>query len=343
MDKVVSGNLLRDFEPAVNPPAEIDDISDVKPVDWVDNAKISDPDSVKPEDWDESAPLYIDDPTATKPDDWLDNEPLYINDPESVKPENWNEDEDGVWTPRKIPNPVCEEVSGCGKWTTPKIQNPLYKGKWTAPLIDNPAYKGPWQRRKIPNPSYYNDPTPCDFQPIYAVGFELWTLQNDILFDNIYLGHDEAAAFAFAKESWLPKFTLETQLEKAEREADDAKKMAEEASPIQGYIDYLSATILEILDDLTIDPVEASAKHSSILGPLLVTIVLIVYGLYKFMAKMAKKPASKGDSVASSNSVKIPLEDKTEQYLKENVSDSNVSPKLGSRKKTAQLSDSDAN
>ena len=31
----VSGNLLKDFEPAVNPPKEIDDPEDEQPDDWV--------------------------------------------------------------------------------------------------------------------------------------------------------------------------------------------------------------------------------------------------------------------------------------------------------------------
>lgn len=37
-ESVVSGSLLEDFEPAVNPPKEIDDPTDKKPSDWVDEA-----------------------------------------------------------------------------------------------------------------------------------------------------------------------------------------------------------------------------------------------------------------------------------------------------------------
>lgn len=42
-----TGSLLEDFEPAVNPSKEIDDPSDKKPEDWVDEQKISDPDAKK--------------------------------------------------------------------------------------------------------------------------------------------------------------------------------------------------------------------------------------------------------------------------------------------------------
>lgn len=82
--------------------------------------------------------------------------------------------------------------------------NPAYKGKCkfddisylkriltcdlnsgTAPLIDNPAYKGVWAPRKIPNPDYFEDNTPSKFEPIAGIGIELWTMQENILFDNV--------------------------------------------------------------------------------------------------------------------------------------------------------------
>ncbi len=46
---------------------EIDDPSDEKPADWVDEAQIKDPEAVKPDDWDESQPATIPDPNAEKP------------------------------------------------------------------------------------------------------------------------------------------------------------------------------------------------------------------------------------------------------------------------------------
>ena len=90
------GSLLEDFDPAVNPPKEIDDPEDKKPNDWVDEAKIPDPDAKKvgflslcgtfaeylqPDDWDEDAPYEITDEDAVKPEGWLDDEPTTIPDP----------------------------------------------------------------------------------------------------------------------------------------------------------------------------------------------------------------------------------------------------------------------
>jgi calnexin len=69
-------------------------------------------------------------------------------------------------------------------------------------LIDNPAYKGIWKPRKIPNPAYFEDKTPSNFEPMGAVGFEIWTMQNDILFDNIYIGHSIEDAEKLRKETF---------------------------------------------------------------------------------------------------------------------------------------------
>ena len=92
-----------------------------------------------------------------------------IPDPEAEKPEDWDDEEDGDWIPPMVPNPKCEEVSGCGKWERPTKKNPAYKGKWTPEYIDNPAYKGVWAPKKIANPDYFEDKTPANFEPMGAV------------------------------------------------------------------------------------------------------------------------------------------------------------------------------
>ena len=66
-----------------------------------------------------------------------------------------------------------------------------------------------WAPKKIPNPNYFEDKTPSNFEKIGALGFELWTLSSDILFDNIYVGHSEADALAFAKETFDVKHEIE--------------------------------------------------------------------------------------------------------------------------------------
>jgi len=203
-EEVKSGSLLEDFDPAINPPEQIDDPEDKKPADWVDEAKIPDSTAVKPDDWDEDAPPSIIDVNDKKPDIWLDYEPLEIPDPEAEKPSDWDDDLDGDWEPRKIPNPKC--VNGeCGTWKPRYITNPAYRGKWSPPLIDNPAYKGEWHPRQIPNPYYFVDNHPHNLEKMSALGIELWTMNDGILFDNFIISHNEEDIERFTSQTWVKR------------------------------------------------------------------------------------------------------------------------------------------
>uniref|UniRef100_A0A1I8M1P1 Uncharacterized protein n=1 Tax=Musca domestica TaxID=7370 RepID=A0A1I8M1P1_MUSDO len=196
------GSLLSEFTPPVNPPREIDDPEDKKPEDWDEREKIPDPTAQKPEDWDDDAPPQIPDPSAVMPDDWLEEEPEMIPDPSAQKPDDWDVDMDGEWEAPLVDNPVCEKVSGCGKWKAPLIANKEYKGKWRAPMIDNPNYRGKWSPRKIPNPDFFEDLTPFKMTPIGAVGIELWSMSNEILFDNIIITDDLDVAIDYAAKTF---------------------------------------------------------------------------------------------------------------------------------------------
>lgn len=196
------GTLLDSFTPPVNPPAEIDDPEDFKPSDWDEREKIPDPEAVKPEDWDEAAPRQILDESAVKPDGWLDDEPDMVHDPEAVRPEDWDDEMDGDWEAPLINNPACADAPGCGPWNKPMVENPAYKGKWFAPMIANPGYKGKWKPAMIPNPDYYFDAEPFKMTPIGGVGIELWTMSDNIYFDNLLITDDLSLADGFARETF---------------------------------------------------------------------------------------------------------------------------------------------
>lgn len=272
-----NGSLLEDFTPAINPAAEIDDPKDTKPEDWIDEARIADPEATKPEDWDEDAPFEIVDETAEKPADWLEDEPLTVPDPEAEKPEDWDDEEDGDWIPPQVPNPKCEEASGCGKWEPPMIKNPAYKGKWTAPFIDNPAYKGVWKPKKIKNPDYFEDKTPSNFEPMGAIGFEIWTMQSDITFDNIYLGHSIEDAAAFRAETFDVKHPLE--------EAEDAKSKPKPSEKPKSPSDlvFMDDPVTYIREKLDLfitlakkDPIEAIKFMPEVAGGIGGVVALVI-------------------------------------------------------------------
>jgi len=199
-----SGSLLTDMEPPVNPEKMIDDPEDKKPEDWDEREKIPDADATKPDDWDEDAPPMIEDPAAVKPSGWLDDAPALIPDPAAVRPEDWDDEEDGEWEAPQIDNPECK-AAGCGEWKPPSIKNSEFKGKWSAPLIANPLYKGIWAPRKIENPNFFEDTNPFAMKTIAAVGFELWSMQSDILFDNLIISDDQSIIDQWTVQTWEMK------------------------------------------------------------------------------------------------------------------------------------------
>ncbi|KAI0286825.1 Calreticulin family-domain-containing protein [Russula aff. rugulosa BPL654] len=234
-ESVNRGDLLENFTPAVNPSAEIDDPEDKKPEDWVDAKRISDPDAKKPDDWDEDAPYEILDEEAQKPEDWLDEEPLSIPDPDAEKPEEWDDEEDGDWIAPTVPNPKCDEAPGCGEWKRPYKPNPLYKGKWFAPM----------------------DLTPVkSLNKIGGVGIELWTMTEDILFDNIYVGHSVDDAKAFAAETFDIKHSLEMAEEKSAL-ADEDEVELDEVTFTENPVDFLRNKAFKFIALARTDPVAA--------------------------------------------------------------------------------------
>lgn len=298
-EAIKNGTLLEDFNPPVNPAKEIDDPKDKKPSDWVDEPKIPDPEATKPEDWDEDAPFEIVDEEATKPEDWLEDEPTSIPDPEAEKPEDWDDEEDGDWIPPTVPNPKCQEASGCGPWSSPMKKNPDYKGKWTAPLIDNPAYKGPWKPRKIANPSYFEDKTPSNFEPMGAIGFEIWTMQNDILFDNIYIGHSIEDAEKLRKETFDVKRPIEAAAEEATKPKDEEK-----IAPSVGFREDPVTFVREKVDQFILlakaDPIHAVKELPEVAGGFgAILLFLTIFVVVAVGASTpAPEPAKKGKEAA---------------------------------------------
>jgi calnexin len=279
-----------DFEPALIPSKTIPDPDDKKPEDWDERAKIPDPDSTKPDDWDEDAPMEIEDEDAEKPQGWLDDEPEEVDDPEATKPEDWDDEEDGEWESPKIDNPKCAEAPGCGEWKRPTKRNPAYKGKWHAPLIDNPNYKGIWKPQEIENPEYFELDRP-NFEPIAAIGIEIWTMQDGILFDNILIASSEKAAESFRKTAWKPKIEVEKEKQKDE-EATDSDGLKGVQKVVFDYLykvadlRFLGEHKIKVLDLL-----ERAEKQPNLTIGVLVSIVVIICSVFLKLVFGGKKPA----------------------------------------------------
>jgi len=288
-----TGSLLTDFNPPVNPPKEIDDPDDKKPSDWVDVKRIADPEATKPADWDEDAPYEVVDEDAVKPEGWLDDEPQNIPDPDSEKPEEWDDDEDGDWVGPTVANPKCADAPGCGEWKRPMKPNPTYKGKWYAPMIDNPEYKGEWAPRTIPNPGYFEDNEPVkNLEKIGGVGIELWTMTEDILFDNLYIGHSPEDAKKLAKETFEVKKKIEEDAKKAEQKAEDEEAGDVEIVFSQDPIGYIREKVLEFVELAKIDPVFAAKAKPEVAGGLGLVTLFFIGALFSLLSGGSPKPVA---------------------------------------------------
>jgi calreticulin len=133
------------------PPKKINDPSQSKPADWVDERMIDDPNDVKPSGWDDI--------------------PSEVVDPDAKKPEDWDDDLDG-------------------EWEAPKIANPEYKGPWSPKKIENPAYKGPWVHPQIDNPEYADDPELYAFDSFKYLGIDVWQVKAGTIFGHFLLTDD---------------------------------------------------------------------------------------------------------------------------------------------------------
>lgn len=260
-EKKSDGKLSDSFEPPVQPAEEIDDPEDKKPSDWVDTKKISDPEAKKPDDWDEDAPAQIPDEDAVKPEGWLDDEPEKVPDPDAKKPDGWDDDEDGEWEAPLVANPKCEEI-GCGEWKRPLKANPAYKGKWTAPKIDNPDYIGEWKPKKIANPDFY-EVDKVHLLGIGGIGFEIWTMDQGVLFDNVWVGSDIEKASEFANATFRVKQKTELVREEKEREDKKTKKSEKKSEKKAATSEKSLGPVIDRVEDViekverALAPVEA--------------------------------------------------------------------------------------
>jgi len=328
-ERVKNGTLLEDFTPSVIPDKEIDDKDDTKPSDWVDQAMIPDSEAAKPEDWDENAPYQIVDEDAVKPEDWLENEPETIPDPEAEKPEGWEDDEDGDWIAPQIPNPKCEDASGCGPWKRPMKDNPAYKGKWTAPMISNPDYKGVWAPRKIPNPDFFEDSQPSKFEPIGAIGFELWTMNSGISFDNIYIGHSIKDAENIQHKTFDIKHKIESEEEDSTAEKPDPYTKKDKETPKspmdisfkEDPVNYVKENLDLFITLVKRDPVEAvkfMPEFAAGLGAVALTLLGLLVGILSALTGGSSAPAPVKKPIVVSKKTEI-VEPPVVEVIEEDV------------------------
>ena len=90
-----------------------------------------------------------------------------------------------------------------------------------------------------------------------AIGFEIWTMQNDILFDNIYIGHSIEDAEKFANETFVLKKAAEEALELATKPKEAEKKSPLDLSFRDDPVTYVKEKVQFFFDVAKQDPIGA--------------------------------------------------------------------------------------
>lgn len=176
----------------------------------------------------------------------------------------------------------------------PTKLNPDYKGKWSAPMIDNPEYKGVWAPRKIPNPEFFEDLSPLkSLDKIGGLGIELWTMTEDIVFDNIYVGHSAEDAKALAAATYHLKKAKETAESAAAKEAEEDEESEAPTTFPANIVHLIREKVTAFVDVARYDPVFAVKAMPEVAGGLAV-VVLTILGMFgSVLGLMGSKAAPK--------------------------------------------------
>ena len=168
-------------------------------------------------------------------------------------------------------------------------------------MIDNPEYKDEWAPRKIPNPNYFEDLTPVkSLKPIGGVGIELWSMTEDILFDNLYVGHSVEDAATLAAETWEVKHAAEEAAKKANVVEDEEDETP--ASFKEDPVAFIRGQIFTFIEALKVDPIFAvKSQPETAVGLTLALTTLfgmigVLFGLIGGQQKPITTSAKKTDA-----------------------------------------------
>merc|ERR1719482_882550 len=164
------------------------------------------------EDWEVLKPKQIDDPEDKKPSDWVESS--MMDDPEDKKPDDWVTEKRIVDSAAKKPDDWDDEEDG--EWEPPMKDNPEFKGEWSVKRISNPEYKGIWKAKDIDNPEYEDDNEVYAYEDFGFIGFDLWQVKGNTIFDNVIVTDDKVEADAFAA-----KWKALSEHEKAEKAKEE--------------------------------------------------------------------------------------------------------------------------
>jgi len=118
-------------------------------------------------------------------------------------------------------------------------------------------------------------------------------MTEDILFDNLYIGHSPEDAKKLAEQTFEVKKGIETEAKKAEEKAE-----AEEAGDIQTIfkedpVGFIREKVLEFVELAKIDPVFAAKAKPEVAGGLGLVVLFFIGALFSLVSGgSSPKPAA---------------------------------------------------
>lgn len=110
-----------------------------------------------------------------------------------------------------------------------------------------------------------------------GIGIELWTMTEDILFDNIYIGHSVEDASKFKAETFDIKKPLEVEQAKPKtntKHVDDEEEVSFSEDPIE----FIRSKVFKFVDLAKLDPVLAFKTQPEV-GAVLVLSIVTFFGM----------------------------------------------------------------
>lgn len=115
------------------------------------------------------------------------------------------------------------------------------------------------------------------------IGFEIWTMQNDILFDNIYIGHSVEDAAKLAEETFKEKHPIEQLAELADKPKEAEKpKSPNDLKFLDDPVHFIKEKLDLFITIAQKDPIQAVKFVPEVaggIGALLVTLIAIIVGI----------------------------------------------------------------
>lgn len=115
------------------------------------------------------------------------------------------------------------------------------------------------------------------------IGFEIWTMQSDILFDNIYIGHSIEDAEKLKAETYDVKHPIEVAEEEATKpKADEKPKSPMDLKFMDDPVHYIREKVDLFWTIAKNDPVQAIKFVPEVAGGLAVlsvTVIALIAGL----------------------------------------------------------------